>query len=173
MNVPSKSNKYVCTACRFKIPQEDLEYIFVSQIGSLSFGGHQLDERWSLLSDTSKRMMVEHLCEEIVVARESISIRFACDPSLFKTVTFEQQPEPVNESPSHATVEVGGGSDQLAEPLLSEAEASKFLGISKMTLLRKRNAGLIGFFRVGFRVLYSKEKHLLPYLAKCEVEKSR
>ena len=59
------------------------------------------------------------------------------------------------------------------EPLLSESEASQFLGISKMTLLRKRNAGLIGFFRVGIRVLYSKEKHLLPYLASCEVERQR
>ena len=173
MNVPSKSSKYVCSKCRFKIPHDDLEYIFVSQIDSLRFGDNRLGDLWSLLTDATKRRIVEHLCEGIVVARESISIRFACDPSLFKTVTFEQQPEPVNESPSHATVEVGGGSDQLAEPLLSEAEASKFLGISKMTLLRKRNAGLIGFFRVGFRVLYSKEKHLLPYLAKCEVEKSR
>jgi excisionase family DNA binding protein len=51
---------------------------------------------------------------------------------------------------------------------LSEAEAAKFLGISKMTLLRKRSAGIIGFFRVGFRVLYSNEKHLIPFLESCE-----
>ena len=44
MNIPSKSNKYVCSTCRFKIPQDDLEYIFVSQIGSLTFGGHRLDD---------------------------------------------------------------------------------------------------------------------------------
>jgi hypothetical protein len=55
-----------------------------------------------------------------------------------------------------------------AEPLLSETEAAKFLGISKMTLLRKRNGGEIKFFRVVFRVLYSKEKHLVPFLGKCE-----
>lgn len=56
-------------------------------------------------------------------------------------------------------------------PLLSEAEAARFLGISKMTLLRRRNAGNISFFRVGFRVLYSREKHLLPFLEQCEVKK--
>lgn len=39
MNVPSKSNKYVCSTCRSKIPREDLEYIFISQIGSFTFGG--------------------------------------------------------------------------------------------------------------------------------------
>jgi len=172
MNVPSKSNKYVCSACRFKIPQEDLEYIFLSQIGSLSFGGHQLDERWSLLSDTSKRMIVEHLCEEIVVARESISIRFACDPSLFKTPTLEQHSEPADRTRPEPDNDAANSPD-VVEPLLSESEASQFLGISKMTLLRKRNAGLIGFFRVGIRVLYSKEKHLLPYLANCEVKGQR
>lgn len=54
------------------------------------------------------------------------------------------------------------------EPLINEIEAAKFLGISRMTLLRRRNAGEIGFFRVGFRVLYSKEKHLIPFLETCE-----
>jgi excisionase family DNA binding protein len=56
----------------------------------------------------------------------------------------------------------------LNEPLMNEIEAARFLGISRMTLLRKRNANEIGFFRVGFRVLYSKEKHLLPFLEQCE-----
>lgn len=56
----------------------------------------------------------------------------------------------------------------LTEPLMNETQAAKFLGISRMTLLRKRNNGEIKFFRVGFRVLYSKEKHLLPFLESCE-----
>ena len=56
----------------------------------------------------------------------------------------------------------------LTEPLMNETQAAKFLGISRMTLLRKRNNGEIQFFRVGFRVLYSKEKHLLPFLELCE-----
>ena len=56
----------------------------------------------------------------------------------------------------------------LNEPLLNETDAAKFLGISRMTLLRKRNNNEIKFFRVGFRVLYSKEKHLLPFLTRCK-----
>ena len=78
--------------------------------------------------------------------------------------------EPINKTRQKPEVDPGDPPD-LVEPLLSEAEASQFLGISKMTLLRKRNAGLVGFFRVGIRVLYSKEKHLLPYLAHCEVQR--
>ena len=43
-----------------------------------------------------------------------------------------------------------------------------FKGISRMTLLRKRNASEIGFYQVGHRILYSKEKHLIPFLKACE-----
>ncbi len=57
---------------------------------------------------------------------------------------------------------------EINEPLMNEKEAAKFLGVSRITLLRKRNLGEIAFFRIGFRVLYSKEKHLLPFLEKCE-----
>jgi len=172
MSVLSQSNKYVCAKCRSKIPIEDLEYIFVSQTSPFSFGEHRLEDRWSLLSENNKRLMVEHLCEEIVVARESIAIRFACDPTSFKTPALEQRVEPSNETPEGALpekVEI----IQSTEPLLSEAEAAHFLGVSKMTMLRKRQTGIIGFYRVGFRVLYSKEKHLLPYLASCEERSSR
>jgi len=56
----------------------------------------------------------------------------------------------------------------IKEPLLNEKEAAKFLGVSRITLLRKRKLGEIASFRIGFRVLYSKEKHLLPFLEKCE-----
>lgn len=51
--------------------------------------------------------------------------------------------------------------------LLSESEASSALGISKITLQRKRKDGVIGHYRVGGRVLYSFS-HLDEYLAKCE-----
>ncbi len=51
--------------------------------------------------------------------------------------------------------------------LLSEPEASSVLGISKITLQRKRKDGSISFYRVGGRVLYSPS-HLEEYLAKCE-----
>ena len=169
MNVPSNSNKFVCSQCRAKIPTDDLEAIFVSQLKPFSIGPQNLGEIWSDIGTTFKGLIVEQLCENIVVARESISMRFACDPSLFKMPTLEQRSEPINGSPyvtDMGSVDPPG----VVEPLLSEAEAARFLGISKMTLLRKRNAGLIGFFQVGIRILYSKEKHLLPYLANCEVQ---
>ena len=51
--------------------------------------------------------------------------------------------------------------------LLSEPEASSVLGISKITLQRKRKDGAISFYRVGGRILYSPS-HLDEYLAKCE-----
>jgi excisionase family DNA binding protein len=172
MSVLSKSNKYVCAQCRWKIPLEDLEYIFVSQIGSFSFCEHRLEDRWSLLSENNKRLIVEHLCEEIVVARESIAIRFACDPASFKTPVLEQRLEADNETPDGDLPE-NVPISPATEPLLSEAEAAQFLGVSKMTVLRKRQAGIIGFYQVGSRVLYSKEKHLLSYLATCENRSSR
>jgi excisionase family DNA binding protein len=52
--------------------------------------------------------------------------------------------------------------------LLSEKQAAKFLGVSSITLFRKRKNREINFYRVGFRILYSREKHLLPFLDSCE-----
>lgn len=51
--------------------------------------------------------------------------------------------------------------------LLSEPEAPSALGISKITLQRKRKAEEISFYRVGGRVLYSPS-HLEEYISKCE-----
>ena len=56
-----------------------------------------------------------------------------------------------------------------SENLLSEKEAAEFLGVSKMTLLRRRKAKKIKHYRVGFRILYSKEKHLVPFLEANEI----
>jgi len=172
MNVPSSSNKYVCAECRFKIPAEDLEEIFVSQLGTFYIGSTPISESWSSFTTREKSLVVEQLCDDIKVARESISIRFACDPSLFKTPSLEQHTEPVDSCGSAERENSPTAEPRIDEPLLGEAEAAKFLGISKMTLLRKRNAGLVGFFKVGFRVLYSKENHLVPYLIACERKRS-
>jgi excisionase family DNA binding protein len=54
------------------------------------------------------------------------------------------------------------------EGLMSEQQAAKRLGISRITLLRARMAGRIGAYRIGTRVLYSEEKHLRPFLETCE-----
>ena len=54
--------------------------------------------------------------------------------------------------------------------LLSVKEAAEFLGISQVTLHRILKRQEIGFFRVGYRILFSKEQHLLPFLEKCEIQ---
>lgn len=61
----------------------------------------------------------------------------------------------------------------IAEPsaqsdLLPEKQAAKYLGISYVTLFRKRANKEIGFFRVGHRVIYSISRHLQPFLDSCE-----
>jgi excisionase family DNA binding protein len=57
--------------------------------------------------------------------------------------------------------------DQDNNNLMSEKQAAARLGISRITLLRAREAGRIRFFRIGVRVLYNQE-HLNEFLATCE-----
>ncbi len=164
MIVPGNSSKYVCTKCRHKIPTDDLEHVFHSQLKSfLVSEEYNLFESWPLLKPKDKRTIVENVCEKITVARESIAMRFACDLSLPKMMPLGQRTEAVNETTENPHKK-GQESNSENEPLLSEEAAAQFLGVSRMTLFRARNAGNIRFFRVGNRVLYSKEKHLLAYL---------
>jgi excisionase family DNA binding protein len=51
--------------------------------------------------------------------------------------------------------------------LLSEKEAARELGISRITLFRARHAGRISCYRIGSRVVYSRQ-HLLDFLQACE-----
>jgi excisionase family DNA binding protein len=56
------------------------------------------------------------------------------------------------------------------DDILTESEAAKFLKVSSMTLSRWRNAGAIGFYRPGgYRVTYSKNHHIMPFLQACEI----
>jgi excisionase family DNA binding protein len=50
---------------------------------------------------------------------------------------------------------------------LTEAEAAKLIGVSKVTLQRARKRGDVACYRIGARVLYSK-KHIEAYLAAVE-----
>lgn len=43
------------------------------------------------------------------------------------------------------------------ELLLNQREAAAFLNISRMTLLRGLQADKISFYRLGFRICYSKQ----------------
>ncbi len=48
--------------------------------------------------------------------------------------------------------------------LYDEDEARKYLRMSKATLRRLRQRGLIGFVKLGDRKVYLTEQHLLDYL---------
>ncbi len=171
MLVPSNLEKYVCLECRHKINTDDLEEIFASQLGKIPIELENdieviLSDYWQDFTHKEKRIIVEQVCGKVIVSKREITIEFAFSPNSLKTATFGQQKEQGNETFSSAVNQ--SNPSILNEPLMNEIEAAKFLGISRMTLLRKRNANEIGFFRVGFRVLYSKEKHLLPFLKTCE-----
>lgn len=169
MIVPSDSQKYVCMDCRHKILMGDLEAIFHSQLKYLTeFENEGLYENWEYLSQKEKRILIEQICERIVIERDAITIlmEFGYSPHFFKAAADGQQDETGNET-TESSIRRAEPS-LISEPLLSEAEAAKFLGISKVTLWRKRQAKEIGYFRVGYRVLYSKEKHLVPFLKERE-----
>jgi hypothetical protein len=171
MLVPSSTDKYVCPECRHKINTNDLEEIFVSQLDKIHIGLENntqvnLSDYWLDFTSKEKRIIVEQICDKISVGKSEITIEFVFSPNSLKTAAFEQQSREGNETP--ISEETLSNQPVLNEPLMNERDAAKFLGISRMTLLRKRNARKIGFFRVGFRVLYSKEKHLLPFLRTCE-----
>lgn len=51
--------------------------------------------------------------------------------------------------------------------LMSEVEAARRCGVSRITLLRMRKAGKIGFYRIGTRVLFS-ESHINEFLSRVE-----
>jgi hypothetical protein len=175
MIVPSSMAKYICLDCRHKIEAEDLEEIFALQLAGFPIdlgnnSGSNLSDYWQLLTSKEKRIIIEQICDKILVGKDSIEIEFGYAPNSIKTPAFEQQSSKGNETTGPELISSNPEQIQtvMKEPLINEIKAAKFLGISRMTLLRKRNAGQIGFFRVGFRVLYSKEKHLIPFLEACE-----
>lgn len=51
--------------------------------------------------------------------------------------------------------------------LMSEVEAARRCGVSRITLLRMRKVGKIGFYRIGTRVLFS-ESHINEFLNRVE-----
>lgn len=178
MIVPSSAAKYVCLNCRHKIQTNDLEEIFVSQLNVFLVPSENdrqneeinLADAWQYLNAREKRIVIEQTLNQIIIGTSEIEIEFACAPNSFKTAAFGQRNERGNETQKIRSNDLTQKvpTQSITEPLVSEAKAAQFLGISKMTLLRKRNNGEIGFFRVGFRVLYSKEKHLIPFLEQCE-----
>jgi excisionase family DNA binding protein len=171
MIMPSSSAKYVCLNCRHKINADDLEEIFSSQLSNFRIElGDGLEssfsEFWQDFTQKEKRIIIEQILEKIIIGKTDIAIEFGYTPHSHKTAAVGQQIERGNETPNNQAKSTNPPS--LNEPLMNEIEAAKFLGISRMTLLRRRKANEIGFYRVGFRILYSKEKHLIPFLEQCE-----
>lgn len=167
MAVLGDALKYVCMECRHKILADDLEAIFHSQLKEFGISEDQnLFGNWQYLTKKEKRIVTEQICDQIVVGRDTISIEFSYPLNSYKTPVVAQHNETGNKTSKSSAIDPQTAS--IAEPLLSETDAAKFLGISNITLLRKRKAGNIGFFKVGFRVLYSMEKHLIPFLNACE-----
>jgi hypothetical protein len=117
--------------------------------------------RWhqgSLVVDKAEAPVRKRIYELFIIHRR----KKTAPSDYFKTASEGQQ----NENITDALMNTPPGIEieNIKEPSMTEAKAAKFLGISKITLLRKRHAGEIGHFRVGIRVLYSKEKHLIPFL---------
>ena len=163
MLVASGSSKYSCRTCRRKIGEGDLEEILHIKLADESiFETSELFDCWYELPAKDRRLLTEHICDRIVVGNDSITFE----------ISYSQAESERSQLPElggkEASLNAGSGDGHL----LSEAAAAKFLGVSKMTLLRKRHAAEISFFRVGARILYSKEKHLHPYLSKHENERS-
>jgi hypothetical protein len=63
--------------------------------------------------------------------------------------------------------ELGQRTEQNERDLMSEAKAAERLGIARITLLRARKRGMIRYYRIARRVLYSDD-HLADYLRSCE-----
>lgn len=53
------------------------------------------------------------------------------------------------------------------EILFSEREAARLLGVSRITVLRMRQQGRIGFYRIGTRVLFDRN-HIAEFKSVCE-----
>ena len=51
-----------------------------------------------------------------------------------------------------------------AKKLMNSKEAAVYCRTSEVSMWRMRKNSEIGFFRVGNRVLYSMEQHLIPFL---------
>ncbi len=79
MYVPSNSPKYVCSDCRNKIPKDDLDLAFRSQLKSYPLPDNfkknnlTLYDRWNSMSFENKRGIVESITQRIEVGDKRVT----------------------------------------------------------------------------------------------------
>ena len=79
MYVPSSSKKYVCSDCRAKVDSSDLESVYVKQALNTELSSliTPLLQTWDAQDFSTKREVIEAICERIVVNDKCITIHFA------------------------------------------------------------------------------------------------
>lgn len=156
---------YSCLSCKSRIAAGHVEWMLLLEVArTAAVGRVVVEDFWEGLVPSERATFVRLMCSAIRIDDGSIEVKLRLS-SLEISEYFS-----TTASPPGAAGRINIASEAVAETelprkkerLLNEAEAAKFLGVSKSALFRWRTSGKIGHFRVGPRILYSKRLHLSP-----------